>query len=241
LIVRFKKTKPHKINIYQNYIKFNLAKVIAFVLLFATILSLLLYFNTTDPRLSSLISGLASGFVLATIQFFFSWYDYVKIDKYQKMQIKDIRPDRDNRSLYESLIKGSKHEILILGATASRLVNDFADSNSNNDQNKVLLTALSKGVSVKVLLPELDFLEAQQQPKFALTKARFEEIQKQYPKFVFKYFSHPPYHSMFLVDNNCIVGPMFPGVSSKNTPSIYVETSSPFAKTYIDYFNSEWQ
>lgn len=227
-------------NFFKKEIKFNLASLIAFLLIAATIFSVIWYFNTKDAQWSALIAGLASGFVLATIQFFFSWYDYVKIDKYERLKIKDIRPDRDNRQLYESLIKNSKKEIIILGSTASRLVNDFADENSSNENNKVLLIALSRSVKVRILLPNEAYLDQKQQSKFQVTKTRFEEINKQYSNFQFKYFDHPPYHSIFLTDDDCIVGPMFPGVSSKNTPSIYVEASSPFAKTYLDYFEDEW-
>ena len=167
-------------NLYEDYIKFNLAKVIGIVFIAVCITAIIWNFNTKDPQWSGLVAGLASGFAVATIQYFLSWYDYVKIDKYEKLKIKDIRPDRDNRQLYESLIKKAKNEIIILGATANRLINDFANESSNNDNNKVLIFALSRGVKVKILLPNIDFLEDNQKAHFQATKTRFEEINSQY-------------------------------------------------------------
>lgn len=228
-------------NLFGKHIHFKTANAIAFLLIVFTILLFAVFFRTKDPQYSSLISGLATGFALATIQFFFSWYEYAKIDKFQKMKIKDIRPNRDNRDLYQSLIEKSQREILILGVTATRLINDFADAGSNQAQNKVLLTALSRGVEVKILLPNKQFLESNQQPQFDITKASFEIIKSRHPNFSFKYFDHMPSHSIFLTDNECIVGPVFPRVSSRNTPSLYVESTSPFAETYLTYFRGEWQ
>jgi hypothetical protein len=227
-------------NLYRQYIKFNVSKIIASLLVALTILLTIWYFTIKDPQYSSLVSGLATGFVFATIQFFFSWYEYAKIDRYEKMKIKDIRPDRDKRELYESLIDNSEHRIIILAVTANRLINDFADNSSGQSHKKVLLTALSRGVNVKILLPERDFLDASQKPHFDNIQNRFQEISRQYSNFEYKYFNHRPYHSIFLVDDDCIIGPVFPNVSSKNTPSIYVDSSSPFAKTYLKYFEDEW-
>ncbi|QTE36118.1 hypothetical protein J3L18_23740 [Mucilaginibacter gossypii] len=228
-------------SIHNNYFKLNLSKFIGIILIAITLCLFGIFFKITNPQISSLISGLATGFALATVQFFFSWYEYAKIDKYERLKIRDIRPDRDNRELYESLIINSKKEIIVLGSTATRLINDFADSNSSQPRNKVLLSALSKGVVVKILLPDQIFLHTNQQAQFSIIKTKFEAIAGQYPNFQFKYFQHEPYHSIFLADDDCILGPIFPGVSSKNTPSIHVDSSSPFAKTYLDYFNNEWQ
>jgi hypothetical protein len=228
-------------NLYKQYIQFNASKLIAFLLVALTIIITCWYFTINDAQYSSLVSGLATGFVFATIQFFFSWYEYVKIDRYDRMKIKDIRPDRDKRELYESLINTSKKRIVILAVTANRLINDFADEASGQDHKKVLLTALSRGVSIRILLPDILFLDASQQPHFDNIKTRLQQIATKYTNFEYKYFQHPPYHSIFLVDDECIIGPVFPNVSSKNTPSIYVDSSSPFATTYLEYFEDEWQ
>ncbi|WP_316801442.1 hypothetical protein [Pedobacter frigidisoli] len=227
--------------LYDKYLKFNLSKVIAVVLIALTVLSTKLFFSISDPQYSSLVSGLATGFALATIQFFFSWYEYAKIDKYQKMSIIDIRKDRDDRELYGSLISDAKEQIIVLGSTASRLLSDFANTASNQAKNKYLLTALSKGVRVRVLLPDKHYLEQGQQAQFDNTKNQFQALQAQYSNFEYKYFQHSPSHSIFLVDDECILGPMFPGISSRNTPSIHVKSSSPFSRTYLEYFENEWR
>jgi hypothetical protein len=227
-------------DLYTKYLKFNFSKVIAVVLILLTVLLTKFFFSISDPQYSSLLSGLATGFALATVQFFFSWYEYAKIDKYQKMSIIDIRQDRDNRELYGSLISDAREQIIVLGSTASRLLSDFANTTSNQDKNQLLIIALSRGVKVRILIPDKKYLETTQQVQFDVIKSQFETLQAQYPKFEFKYFHHAPCHSIFLVDDECILGPMFPGVSSRNTPSIHVKASSPFSKTYLEYFENEW-
>lgn len=228
-------------SIYKKFIRFNMAKAIMFLLLLFTVLLTILFFKVEDPQYSSLVSGLATGFALATIQFFFSWYEYNKIDKYERMMIKDIRPDRDKRELYESLITSAQKEILILAVTANRLINDFADETSNQPRSKVLLSALSRGVQIKILLPDKASLEPSSQVYFDEIQRKFQIIKGRHLNFEFKYFTHQPYHSIFLADDDCIIGPVFPGVSSRNTPSIYVESASPLASTYLEYFRNEWQ
>jgi len=67
-------------------------------------------------------------------------------------------------------------------------------------------------------------------------------IHNTYPKnFNFRYFDHTPAHSIFNFDEETIVGPVIPGISSKDTPGIHILNSSKYAKTYLDYFNKEWE
>ena len=56
-----------------------------------------------------------------------------------------------------------------------------------------------------------------------------------------KFFNHIPSHSIFSVDETCIVGPVFPYLESKNTPALYLENSSPIAIEYLKYFETEWR
>jgi len=123
--------------LYDKYLKFNISKVIAVLLITLTVLLTKLFFSISDPQYSSLFSGLATGFALATVQFFFSWYEYAKIDKYQKMSIIDIR--KDDRELYGSLISDAKEQIIVLGSTASRLLSDFANTASDQAKNNLFL------------------------------------------------------------------------------------------------------
>ena len=43
-----------------------------------------------------------------------------------------------------------------------------------------------------------------------------------------------------MVDSECIVGPIFEYVESKNTPALHWKNESPFAEKYLAYFEQEW-
>lgn len=49
-----------------------------------------------------------------------------------------------------------------------------------------------------------------------------------------------PTHSIFLFDENCLIGPIFDNLESKDTPTIVAKKNSPFVKDYLEYFDSEW-
>ena len=66
-------------------------------------------------------------------------------------------------------------------------------------------------------------------------------MKKKYPHNIdIRYFNHTAAHSIFRVDDTCIIGPVFPELESKYTPALHVMNSSPVALNYMDYFESEW-
>jgi hypothetical protein len=73
-------------------------------------------------------------------------------------------------------------------------------------------------------------------------KKRVVDIKEKYPNYSLevKYFNHIPAHSIFNVDDKCIVGPVFPEVESKYTPALFLRNSSPIADKYLKYFEYEW-
>ena len=71
-------------------------------------------------------------------------------------------------------------------------------------------------------------------------KAKKKEL-RHYQNLEIRYFSHTAAHSIFRIDDTCIIGPVFPELESKNTPALHVMKSSPMALNYMDYFDSEWE
>jgi hypothetical protein len=58
--------------------------------------------------------------------------------------------------------------------------------------------------------------------------------------FEVRYYDHLPAHSIVVVDTECLLGPVFPGLSSKTTPAMHSECAGEFAGPYIRYFENEW-
>jgi len=230
--------------VFNKVISMRLIKIILLSLILIVIILCIIFSNTdssTNPKTFNILSGLITGLLVAIFQVFLSWYEHKKIEKLEAMKILDVMVHRDSRSFYENLIRKSKSEISIMGVTASRFMEHFADANSGRDEAKVLLAALLRGVQVKLLLPEPQYLNENDRMIAEIKlKPAFVALKAGNSNFEFRYFKHAPAHSIFIVDNQCILGPVFPLLSSKDTPAIYLNNDSPFAEKYLEYFSKEW-
>jgi hypothetical protein len=226
--------------LFKTGLYIYLYKIILALLVLVTIIFSYFYFKIADPKTSALLGGLATGLLVAIIQLLMMWSDYAEAEKFKKLKIKKILPHRDEESLYKNIIMQSNEEICVLGNTASRFLADFADK--NRPDKRALLDAFLRDVKVKFLLPN---------PKHLITKADqikaqmaelriLELLSENEDNFECKYYDHAPSHNLIIADNECLVGPIFPNISSKDSPAIYTDKSSVYVKPYIKYFKAEW-
>jgi len=227
-----------KSSIRYSFIIFSF--LISVILLLVT---LFIFDVLSGPKWSSIIPGLLTGFVVALFQAGLSWYEIKKIDEFDELKIKKILPYRKDAIYYGDLISKSKSDIKVLGVTAQRFLDDFANQNvMAPEQEKVLLHALDRGVKVEILVADQEFLEENEnKEKAKLAESKLSELSKKYTNlFEYHYYQHSPTHSIVIIDKECIVGPIFPKVNSKYTPAIHSQVDSTFAVHYVDYFNNEW-
>ena len=138
-------------------------------------------------------------------------------------------------------IRNTNRRLDLMGVTAVRFFNDFADTSVGAPDNAiVLLQALERGVHVRVLLPTDEFLPEAKRIDSAKVKTKYKELTQRYQNIEIRYFGHTAAHSIFRIDDSCIIGPVFPLLESRNTPALHVMNSSPMALNYLDYFESEW-
>ncbi|MDU1889156.1 MAG: hypothetical protein E6767_00580 [Dysgonomonas sp.] len=231
-------------NIFKTNIKIRATIIVIACLILATIGIWLLYANTSDAKVSAILGSLFAGLIVAIIQFIIAWQDYKQTEKLKELELIEVLYSRDSRAFYEKYIKRSQRKINMMGVTASRFFNDFADDSPNAPKEaQILLDALRRGVKVRILLPESDYIEnINKKQDVDKVKQRVIEINKKYPSYSLevKYFNHTPAHSIFNVDDKCIVGPVFPELESKYTPALYLRNSSPIANKYLTYFEYEW-
>jgi hypothetical protein len=224
--------------------RFNInIAILIFITVIVTIASIW-FINTNNEKLYSILGGLATGLAVAVIQFIMTWIDRVQIDKLNKLELIEIMYNRDDRDTYEEYIKNAHTEISVMGVTARRFFEDFADCDANAHQNaKVLLQRMGNNVRVRVLLPNIEYLNENKRLDFLKVRQHVENIKNQFPTYHLevRYFNHTPSHSIFIIDDTCIVGPIFPKVESKYTQALYLKNSSPYAKNYQDYFEDEWE
>ena len=226
--------------IFEYAIKIQLPKLIVLGIFMGAISFIILYYNVNDPKISVLYGGLATGFIIAGIQLLFSWGEFNEMERIKKLGIKRILPYRDDERLYRDIINKSNNEILVLGNTASRFFIDFADE--TRPDKKALIDALGRQVKVRILLPDPKWLSIDDKPRAETSISKIKELGKKYKRFFeCRYFDHAPFHNLVLADNNCLVGPIFPNIPSKNSPAIYTDDNSIYVRPYLKYFECEWK
>ena len=229
-------------SIFNKSYKISASVVIAGLLMILTVASLIGYLvaDNSDSKWGGILGSLTAGLIVAIIQFLIAWQDYAQTEKLKKLKLIEILYNRSARDKYTDYIKNCNRKLDVMGVTAVRFFNDFADtSNQAPEDATVLLKALDRKVHVRVLLPSDDFIPEQKKMDSAKVRAKLKELH-QYQNLEIRYFNHTAAHSIFRIDDTCIIGPVFPELESRNTPALHVMSSSPMAVNYMDYFESEW-
>lgn len=214
------------------------AMIILFLAL-SLLFTYLFFISESNSKWATVFGGVAASFFVASTQFICQIYEYFKLKKYENMGVLDVLKERRDKDYYGNMIADSKREILVMGVTASRFFDDFA--NRSVQGNSQLIKAVQAGVMVKILLPKAKYLQAKDRGNFdelTLKLSRDPELDN---KCKIKFFDHEPAHSLVLIDDACIVGPIFKGLGSKNTPAIVLKSDSVLAKPYIENFKREWE
>lgn len=209
------------------------------LILAAVCFSVALYItdDKADARLLGVLSGLASGLVIASLQFLTQYLEQKTLAEYKKHGLIEFLTNRKDTEYYRELIGSTKvgDKIIVAGVTCNRLLDDFANTQVPQSQN--LLEALARGVEVTLLLPKISYLAEPNLSDFKnKTLQKAEEITNRYPdKFKIYYYDFEPSHSIFLAGSRCLVGPIFKNKSSKETPAISFDKDGLFIKPYLDY------
>ena len=225
---------------FGRSITISFAKVIVALMVAGITLTIVWYLASDAPKLEALLAGLASGFAIALVQYLIEWHEHTEVDAIKRMGIRGISAHRDNKEFYAGLISSAKREILVLGNTASRFMEDFA--HRERADSRALMQAVERGVAVRILLPNRGKLPSHDRQRADQSIKRMGELQSQFPQqFQCRMFDHAPMHSLVKVDDSCLIGPIFPHVRSKDTPTIHVSANSAFVVEYLTYFEKEWE
>ena len=185
-------------------------------------------------------SGVVSGLIVTLAQFCLSWADAKAIDRFRRMGVENVLTTRDEEAYYCKLIQTARSQVDVLGSTATRLMEDFADLNSPKAEKRALIEALNKGVPVRILVAAPAQLDTGDEYKYPVNRKRFEDIAAIYSHFEVRYFDTAPIAAFVRADHELVVGPLFPGVKSKHTPALHVYNHSPYAASYLKYFEETW-
>ena len=224
-----------EINIPMYWVALTLSFIISMIFGYFFLIS----DPATQPKVSTLLAGFASAFLVAFFQLLVSVYEAIKLRRYEKIGVLEIRQDRKSQSYYSKLIKQARSEILVLGVTASRFMDDFASD--QNTKCQALIEALTKNVKVRILLPKYIHLSPTQQSDLrGKTMESYRRLLEKNFDIQIRFFDHIPTQSLVATDTTCIVGPVFPDIDSKNTPSIVMKKKAALAQGYLQHFDKEW-
>lgn len=229
-------------NIFTKKFKMSMSIVVLAILVLLLVIVGILYWRENNPSSNwgAIFGSLIAGLLVAIIQFLISWQEYQETEKLKELKLVEVLYNRRTKEQYCEYIKSATRELDVMGSTAVRLFRDFADTTKGAPENsRVLLLAMDRGVKVRILLPSEEFLPNDEKRQDAKeVKARRNEINNK--NLEIRYFEHKAAHSIFRIDDTCIIGPIFPEIESRNTPALHVMSSSPMAINYLDYFDSEW-
>lgn len=229
--------------IFDKSVKMTLSIIILIVLFVLLISAIFTYFVIDNPSSiwGALFGSLVAGLIVAIIQYLIAWQDYKQTEKLKELRLIEVLYNRATRSQNEEFIKQATRNLDVMGVTAVRFFNDFADTSVRAPENAtVLLKAMERGVSVRVLLPDDKYLPEDKKKDSARVRDKYKELSSQYPSLEIRYFDHTAAHSIFRIDDTCIIGPVFPNLESRNTPALHVMKSSPMGINYMDYFELQW-
>ncbi len=190
---------------------------------------------TPEGYVVVIVSGLVPGLVVALIQYLLQWGEYKELSRLRGMKIRNVLISRDDEDYYRDLIQAAATRIDVLGVTCTRLLADFALDDSPKPGKKALLDALGRGVEVRILIAKSERLPAEDaNEKHPRAIRRLRELEAKYPRqFQFRLYDHEPSQTIFLADNECLVGPKFPKIASRNTPTIHSVSDGAFSKPYL--------
>lgn len=225
---------------YNNYIKVpNYMIWVGFYVINAVALLILLFaVGSWNGKIEAIFSGFIVACLVGIVQILSDLDLYRKNRRIEKTRIVDVIEKRKDEEKYGGLIRQSKKEVLVLGTTCSRFMKDFVD------QSSVVSEAISRGVVFKLLIPEDDFLEQEDRGKIkTITLQIYERMSGDQRKFFsIKRFREFPNHSLVVVDDLYIVGPIFRRLKrSEVTPSIVFRARSSVATAYREYFDQLWE
>ena len=238
--------------------KSNLQKIALFIMITISIIFIIIaYINQGNNFWLTVAGGIATGALVAVAQYFVSIAEHKEIDAaykelherekeiqaFEDMGVQKILSSRDNPETYGTIISNTNERFWVMGNTSARLLEDFANVNTNSEvwYRRELIKFLDRGGEVRILVAQRSDLKKQKEKaKFDAAKDELKRLSDEYDKFNFVYFKHIPTHSIVVFDNQCLVGPVFENLESKSTPTLHMAADGEYAQKYLSYFNDQW-
>lgn len=156
-------------------------KVVSFIIFAYVILTfstgVVYYLTETGSKWGAVVGSLFAGLVVAIIQLIVSYQDYTRNEAFRKLRLLEIFDTRNERDVYGKYLSTASREVRIMGDTASRFFNDFANTAPEAPKSdRIVLELLRKNVEIKVLIPEKEYLDEAKHAKYDFVKNKVREL-----------------------------------------------------------------
>lgn len=196
--------------------------------------------NTDDPRMMGIVSGLFSGLVLYVFGLITQVTVFNELERYRAMGVQALLENRHDKTYYGPLLSDASETVRVMGASATRFIDDFMDADADAH---VLLDRLhaNKRLQVQLLVPTHEFMSPDAKNRYDAKLGKIEQLKAEFQgRFAIRRFPHEARHSFVMVDGAFVGGPVFDGDKSRHAPAVHVVANKPFAIKYRDYFNESW-
>jgi hypothetical protein len=229
-------------NIETSKITISTWLIILLAFLCLTIAAAVWYFylEESNIKLIGLVGGVVSGLIVSILTFVTSIRPLQRLAQYERMGIKNILTNRHDKTYYSQPLARAEKSICVMGASCTRFVEDFLDSQSDD---RVLVESLRRHrkLNVQLLAPDHDHLSADAKLGTARLERKLEALRVEFGDRVqLRRFPNIARHSFVIADDDLIAGPIFEEDDSKYAPAVHLRMSTPFGQKYKDYFDRIW-
>ena len=198
-------------------------------------------YTTQNATVIAVLGGLLGGLVVYTISFITEIGQLRQLDRFRRLGIKDILNTRHDITYYEPIVGVAKLRVCVMGTSSHRFINDFLDDKADN---KVLVDQLRLHPSLKVsiLVPLEHHMDAESRTKFDLVRPKIDRLITEFGSRVeLRRFDDVVRLSMVLADDELITGPVFPGVESRQSPAVHVDSRTEYGQKCLEHFDKVWK
>ena len=194
-----------------------------------------------DTKAISLLGGVIGGLVVYIANFISEKWALQKLLSYKRMGIRNVLSNRHDKLYYRKIIENSTNEVMVMGVSCSRFIDDFLDTDSDD---KILIDRLRQcpDLVVQLLVPNADNMSPDTRKRFALSAKKLEQVEREFDKRVqVRRFAHKARHSFVISDDDLVAGPIFSEDHSRHAPAVHVGISTDFGKKHYEYFKKTWE
>jgi hypothetical protein len=201
------------------------------------------WYYEVDPgnsKLVGLVGGIVTGLIVYLATFLTLLRPIQELDRFHRMGIRGLLANRHDQTYYRKLVARSRLRVDVMGASCSRFVRDFLDVESDD---KVLIDALIKhpDLKVRLLIPDDAHMSEETRNRTKDTLAQFAVVQGRFGNRVeLRRFEDEARHSLVIVDNDLVAGPVFDDNRSRHAPAVHVAIETLFGQKYLAYFETVW-